>query len=128
MKVDPNHPVNSSVEQVLIEADRILLADGSSCSLQELDKAENPFVGFCKSLDPNLCFISALIPDDAGRELFFKARTLAETAGIHMQAPVDTPDRLRRTWDRYCISVRHRVQEEQKEKAAASENAANEES
>jgi hypothetical protein len=59
------------------------------------------FRKFCRTLDPNKCFIVALIPDDADHDTFFRAREVANEVGLHMQAPVDTPERHRRLWESY---------------------------
>jgi hypothetical protein len=102
MKIDPNSAVEMRTEYVLCEGGRVLLHDGSSTARDELGTAGNGFDAFCRSLDPNKCFIVALIPDDGDRAVYFRAREIASGIGIHMQAPVETPLRLRSQWDNYC--------------------------
>ena len=101
MKVDPNQPVDFRQECVLCEHDRVSLHDGSTTPRAELGNEESPFLIFCRSLDPNKCYIAAFIPDSADTEVFFRAREVAAGAGIHMQATVDTPERHRLMWERY---------------------------
>lgn len=101
MKIDPNLPLQLHQELVLCEDGSIFLFDGASTSQAALGDEESHFKKFCRSLDPNTCFISALIPNDADRDVFFRAREVAGEVGIHMQATVDTPESHRRLWENY---------------------------
>ena len=77
------------------------LFDGSRTEGHRLAEPDSAFHRFCSALDPNKCFISALIPEDADRHVFFAARDVASSIGIHMQSTVDTPERHRSLWQRY---------------------------
>src|SRR2546423_1070286 len=101
MKVDPNQPVDFRQEAVLCERGGVVLHDGTSTPASEVEDEESAFKRFCRSLDPNKCFIVAFIPDDADRHVFFAAREAARGLGLHMQATVDTPERLRALWETY---------------------------
>ena len=101
MKVDPNQPVDFRQEAVLCERGGVVLHDGASTPASEVEEEESAFKRFCRSLDPNKCFIVAFIPDDADRHVFFAARESARSMGLHMQATVDTPERLRALWETY---------------------------
>jgi hypothetical protein len=116
MLIDPNHPIGQQVEYVLIEPDRIELPNGTHVDVTGLDDDKSQFHQFCRSLDPNRCFIQALIPDDTAKSVFFKARDCAAVLGIHMQALVDTPERHRQTWQNYrlaCQAERAIAEEDQ---------------
>jgi hypothetical protein len=106
MKVDPNQAVDMHHEMVLCEAGRVELADGSLVRQTELSTPDNPFAAFCKSLDPNKCFILALVPDDADKEVYFQARSAANALGIQMHAPLEEPERCRKMWESYLVVKR----------------------
>lgn len=101
MRIDPNQPVDYHQECVCCEGGKILLFDGTSTEISELGLTESAFGEFCRSLDPNKCFIVAFIPNDADREVFFRAREVARDVGIHMQATIDTAERHRALWENY---------------------------
>jgi hypothetical protein len=103
LKVDPNQPVDLHHEMILCDGGCVELADGARIALSELDSQDNALAGFCRSLDPNKCFIVAMIPSEADREVFFKARQVASGMGIHMQAPVEEPDKCRRMWEQHVL-------------------------
>jgi len=107
MKIDPNQPIEHRVEFILCEGGKIVLHDGGSSALDELERDGSAFQKFCRSLDPNKCFISALIPNDADRQVFFKAREAAKKSGIYMQALVDTPERHYKMWKDYIKSKQY---------------------
>jgi len=107
MKIDPNQPIEYRVEYILCEGGKAVLYDGGSTALDELERDGSAFQKFCRSLDPNKCFIEALIPNDADRQVFFRARDAAQKIGMHMQAPVDTPERLYRRWKDYLKSKQY---------------------
>lgn len=107
MKIDPNQPIEYRVEYILCEGGKAVLHDGSSSTLDELERDGSAFQKFCRSLDPNKCFIEALIPNDGDRQVFFRARDAAQKIGMHMQAPVDTPERLYRRWKDYLKSKQY---------------------
>ncbi len=108
MKIEPNGYIGQHAEYVLCEVGQVVLHDGARVPIAELGSGENAFTQLCRSIDPNKCFIVAIIPNDADRDVFFKAREVASGAGIHMQATVDTPERLRGTWESYRESKRLR--------------------
>lgn len=101
MLVDPNKPINATVEHVLVEADHIELFDGRRVSARDMESADNAFVEFCRELDPNRCFISAFLAEDGARDIFFQARDAASKEGIHMQATVEEPTKHRQMWHVY---------------------------
>lgn len=101
MKVDPNQPIEFTAECVLCEGGQVMLYDGSGAPLEQLGQEGNAFKKFCQSLDPNKCFIMGIIPDDADRDVFFRAREVASEIGLHMQALVDTPENHRSRWESY---------------------------
>jgi hypothetical protein len=101
MKVDPNRDVGMTQEYILCEGGRVVLHDGSSTERSQLSAEDSAFQKFCSTLDPNRCFIVALIPDDADRSVFYRARELAAQRHIHMQSPVDTKEHLMGLWRRY---------------------------
>lgn len=104
MIIDPNQPIEQTVAFVLIESGKIVLHDGRTTAENALEDAGSAFQEFCRSLDPNKCFIQGLIPNGRDQALFFKAREVARKIGMHMQAPVDTEENLRRIWDNYLAS------------------------
>ena len=101
MKIDPNLPIGLAQELVLCEDGRVVLHDGSSTALAQLADEAASFLRFCRALDPNRNFLVALIPDDRDRPVYFRAREVAREAGLHMQAPVDTPERHHAMWKTY---------------------------
>ena len=102
MRVEPNQAVGQRQEMVLLEKNELVLFDGTHVLSDQLGAADSPFMAFLKTLDPNLVFISAVIPDDQDRPVFFAARTISHANGIHMQATVDTAEAHRRNWENYC--------------------------
>ncbi|BCG62929.1 MAG: hypothetical protein methR_P0608 [Methyloprofundus sp.] len=107
MNIDPNISIEHQSAYVLCEQGKVLLHNGSSISQLTLQDENSAFIHFCRSLNPNKCFISALIPDDADKNVFFKARDVAHAEGIHMQANVDRPEQLRKVWGDYLIYKSH---------------------
>lgn len=101
MKIDPNQAVNFRAEMILCEGGQVALPGGETTRESELADPASAFHRWCAQLDPNQCFIQALIPADADRSVFFRARDVAEQIGVHMQAPVDTAQRLRTIWREY---------------------------
>ena len=101
MKVDPNQPIEFSAECILCEAGYVELYDGARTPLAQLGDESSVFYSFCQSLDPNKCMLTAVIPDDSGKAVFFKAREIANQIGLYMQALVDTPERHRTRWESY---------------------------
>jgi hypothetical protein len=114
MKIDPNQPINYRQESVLCENGQVFLYDGSSTPLAELGHDESAFRKFCQSLDPNKCFIAALIPNDADRDVFFRAREVARSESLHLQATIDTPKRHRQMWENYKL-VKQAASDQNKE-------------
>jgi hypothetical protein len=114
MKVDPNQPIEFQMECVLCEGGKVILADDSCTPLPQLINEHSAFKKFCQSLDPNKCFIAAIIPDDTDNDVFFKAREVANEIGLHMQALVDTPENHRKQWRYYKESKRFVKNEENK--------------
>jgi hypothetical protein len=106
MKVDPNNPIGQYAEYVLCQAGAVVIHDGERTPREALGTAGSAFERFCRSLDPNRCFIIALIPDDADRDVFFTAREVCRGIGPHMQAPVDTPDHHNAQWSNYLAAKR----------------------
>lgn len=101
MKIDPNQPVDFRQEAVLCERGDVVLHDGARTPAAQAGEEAGAFKRFCRTLDPNKCFVVAFIPDDADRHVFFAAREAANEVGLHMQATVDTPERLRALWENY---------------------------
>ncbi|MFH1861797.1 MAG: hypothetical protein ABH878_03195 [bacterium] len=101
MKVDPNEPINKKVEHVLCRQGSVHTYDGSSTPAAQLNSESNAFKAFCQSLDPNTCFIIAIVPDHADDELFFKARDVARQIPIHMQAGIERPEDAMTIWEHY---------------------------
>lgn len=101
MKVDPNEMIGQEVEYVLCENGKVVIFDGSSTDAADLDSESSPFMAFCRSLDPNTTFISAFVPDDADRPVFFQTRETARKIGIHVQSTLEEPDAQRARWSRY---------------------------
>ncbi len=120
MKIEPNGYIGQQAEYVLCEVGQVVLHDGARVPMADLGIGENAFTQLCRSIDPNKCFIVAIIPNDSDRDVFFKAREAASGAGVHMQATVDTPERLRGTWENYKESKRHRSVEEETEESLVS--------
>lgn len=106
MKVDPNQAVNLHHEVVLCEGEGVTVPGGEHTAHDALSDPDSPFGRFCRTLDPNRCYLVALVPDDADRVAYFRAREAARAAGIHMQAPVETPETLRSIWEAYLQSRR----------------------
>lgn len=106
MIVDPNEAVAKQIEYVLCEDGSVELHDGTRTPEETLSDPESAFRRFCRSLDPNRTFIVALVLNDTDREVFYKARTTAGQDGIHMQAPLDTPEQHRAMWARYRATRR----------------------
>lgn len=101
MKIDPNRAVGMEQECVLCESGFVVLHDGARSSLEELERNDSAFRRFCGTIDPNRCYLLALIPDDRDREVFFRARDVARRMGIHMQATVEKPEELAARWQQY---------------------------
>ncbi|HET6978681.1 MAG TPA: hypothetical protein VFI24_20285 [Pyrinomonadaceae bacterium] len=101
MKIEPNHTVDFRQECVLCEEGKVFLFDNSNTGIADLSAEDSSFRKFCQSLDPNRCFILALIPNDNDKEVFFEARQVADEVGLHIQATVDTPERHRALWENY---------------------------
>jgi hypothetical protein len=106
VKVDPNQAVDLQQEFILCAEGCVACHDGSRTPLADLDGA-NAFRDFCSSLDPNKCYIVALLTSEADREVYFRARDVARRLGVHMQAPVETPERVREMWEAY-VSLKSR--------------------
>ena len=104
MKVDPNLAVGVIQECVLCDDGRIVMYDGSVATREDLNDPDGAFLRFCGTLDPNRCYIRAVIPNDADRPLFFEAREVARSAGLHMQSSLETPERHRAMWNAYVQS------------------------
>ncbi len=102
MKIDPNQPIELTVEHILCEGGRVLMHDGSSTPASELDSAGSALQAFCRTIDPNRCFIEAYVPADSDRDVFFRARDAARGIGVHMQAPVERAEVQRERWKSYC--------------------------
>lgn len=101
MKIDPNRPIELKQEYVLCEAGRVHFCDGGSAGIDELGDEDGPFGEFCRGLDPNKCFISALIPDRADEAVFYRARDAARAHGVHMQATIEKADVQHSRWQAY---------------------------
>jgi hypothetical protein len=101
MKIEPNHTVDFRQECVLCEEGKVFLFDDSNTGIADLGAEDSSFRKFCQSLDPNRCFILALIPNDDDKEVFFKARRVADEVGLYVQATVDTPESHRALWESY---------------------------
>ena len=101
MKVDPNQPVDYQAECLLFDMGEVVLHDDSRTPRALLEDEESAFQQYCRSLDPNKCFLMAIIPHDADRDVFFEAREVAARLGLHMQAMVDTPESHRSRWQVY---------------------------
>jgi hypothetical protein len=106
VKVEPNLAVGMIQEYVLLERGAILTFDGGRTTAADVGNPRSAFARFVASLDPNRCFIIALIPDDSDRDLYFAARDVASAAGMHMQAPVERVSQQRQVWDHYLVSKR----------------------
>lgn len=104
MKIDPNRDIELSHELVLCQSGAVVLHTGERTALGDLERADSPFQRFCRGIDPNRCFIVALVPEDSDRAVFFRARDLAQAMGVHMQAPIDTPENARQSWAQYVES------------------------
>jgi hypothetical protein len=109
MKIDPNFAVQLKAEHVLCSGLAVVLWDGQVVPEKLLDEDHGAFAGFCRSLDPNRCYIAACIPDDSDRPVFFRAREVARRRGLHMQASVDTPEHHRQQWQAYCDAKRRQA-------------------
>jgi hypothetical protein len=101
MKIDPNLPVQLVQECVLCESGRIVLHDGGSTMETDLGRDDSAFHSFCATVDPNRAYITAFIPYDGDRALFFRAREVARRLGRHMQATVETAERQSSLWRSY---------------------------
>lgn len=106
MKIDPNSDVDRSHEMVLCERGHVRLHTGEQTPASELGRESSAFQRFCRALDPNRTWILALVPDDADRPVFFRAREACRPIGIHIQAPVETAEAMRTTWNEYLSSKR----------------------
>ena len=104
MKVEPNLAVGMHEEYVLCEAHSICTYDGKHTSAAAISDPGSALMQFFNSLDPNKAFVVALIPDDANRELFFTARDVAQSCGLHMQATVERPEQYVNIWQNYIAS------------------------
>lgn len=110
MRVDPNVSLMKT-EYILCNGGRIELYDGSISHSNELAETSSSFRKFCESLDPNECFIVALVPSlqdkndpnyDIDRELFMAAREAAKSIGIYMQSnSIDSVNAVWGTWENY---------------------------
>ena len=103
MKIDPNTAVNNRQISVMVYQGKVELPTGVFVSEAELSSPGNNFESFCKSHDPNTCFILAYLPDRHDENLFFKARDVASKAGLHMQGTIERADIQHMRWDNYKI-------------------------
>src|SRR2546423_1260064 len=101
MKVDPNQPVDFRQEAVLCERGGVVLHDRASTPASEDEEEESVFKRFSRSPAPTKCSLAPSSPGAAVRHVFFAARESARSLGLHMQATVDTPERLRALWETY---------------------------
>ena len=103
MKVDPNTSIQMEQEHVLCRIDGVELFTGEIVPVEDLDNPAGLFKKFCDSLDPNICFISAFVPDRAADEVFYKATEIAMKNGIHMQSNIIKPEVQENRWHNYKI-------------------------
>jgi hypothetical protein len=101
MIVEPNSPIDYVQECVLCEEGAVLTADGRITPLDDIDRDGTGFKDLCKSMDPNKGFIMAFVPKDTDRPVFFRAREVARSIGIHMQGTLEQPDTQRLQWETY---------------------------
>jgi hypothetical protein len=107
MRVEP-YSVPMLVEFIWCENGRVELYDGSSTPTESLPSKDSSFMRFCKGLDPNRYYISALVPQEgphaeANRDLFFRARDAARSVHIHMQAQIEPREALQRFWEHHKL-------------------------
>lgn len=115
MKVDPFSPPMQKCEYVLCENGAVILHDESSTTQGDLLLDDTPFAEFCKSLDPNSTFLTALVPRDEDRPVFFAARDAVGRFNLHMQSTLEKEEQVRRMWDSYRESKRFESAEEAQE-------------
>ncbi len=106
MKVEPNEAVDFHQVSILCESGYVMLPDGGRTAASDLGSPQSDFQVFCRALDPNRCFLGALVPNDEDREVFFAARDAVEPLGLHAQATIDRPASLRERWKNYVEIVR----------------------
>lgn len=101
MIVDPNTDIGMQPHFVLCQQGHLERKGAPPFPEEDLGSPEGPFLLWLRSLDPNRTFLIALIPDRADEGVFFRAREIAASCGIHMQAPVETSGVLRARWEAY---------------------------
>ena len=99
MWVDPNQSVGMQPVYVMCRNDSVELIDGTTVSSGQLSGASNPFEEWCRSLEPNTHWISAYLPYDRDKAVFFAARAVAQNCNVHMQATIELPDVQLRQWE-----------------------------
>lgn len=121
MFVDPNRDVNTKVEHIWIEAGTIKLPGGETVSQNELSGGETAFHSFCRSLDPNLCFISAFVISNDDESFFYEVRDASFDCGVHCQAGREKPEVMKEQWEQYLFAKSHEVKKDPEVTGASSE-------
>jgi hypothetical protein len=106
MVIEPNSPIDYVQECVLCADGAVITHDDRRTPLTELENETSGFKQLCRSMDPNKGFIVGFVPNDADRPVFFKAREVARSIGLHMQANVEEPDEQRRQWETHKLMRR----------------------
>ncbi len=101
MIVDPNRAVGMEAKLILCRAGQVELRDGTRIDAADVGADAGPFAEYLRSVDPNTQFLIALIPDRSDEPVYFRARDVSRQMGVHMQAPVETPEALERQWEDY---------------------------
>jgi hypothetical protein len=104
VKVDPNTAIGMQSVHVMCRNGVVELPDGTHVPLADLPAEGGAFAQFCKTLDPNTCYIGAYLPYRADEDLFYRAREVAFSANkLHMQATVEKADIQIQYWNQYKV-------------------------
>lgn len=107
MKVDPNTAIGMQSVHVMCRNGSIELPDGTAVPLADLSDEGGVFAQFCKTLDPNACYIGAFLPSRADEDLYYRAREVAFAANkVHMQATVERADIQIQYWNKYKVGYK----------------------
>ena len=104
MKVEPPKDIGMEAVTVLVHKGKVELLTGENLSENELKVQGNAFDKLCATLDPNVTYINALLPDHIDSPLYFSLRSRGINNGIHVQSVTLPPDEI---WERWELHKEH---------------------
>jgi hypothetical protein len=102
MIIDPNFQINTRMTTILLHQGTIFFTNGDSVTISGLSPG-NVLETLCKKLDPNLDYISVLLPDvTSDKHNFFEVRKHCNENKIYAQSTIEDPDAIWDYWKRLC--------------------------